>query len=169
MAGVVDRARRERTLIERLGARVPGFSGYLDRELRREVDELLRRHLAGRIDAARREVAVVMAGLTLQQAAQLRRLNRVDKELDALAGRLRAAGAGYSGLFDAVKVGEEQLKRLYEVDLSLVEDVETLATIAGGRHGEWESDLERLVERLRQAIEARPGVLQGLTHDGRGS
>ncbi len=169
MAGAVERARRARTLVERLGARVPGFSGYLDRELRREVDEALRNHLAAGLEAARRRVAAAMASLTLAQAAQIERLNRLDKELDALACRLRAAGSGYAGLFDAFKVREEQLERLYELDLSCAESVEALAEFArGGREG-WESEMERLLERLRLAVEGRPQVVQEILHAGRSS
>lgn len=39
--------REARNLLERLDARVPGFAGYLERELRREVDQRLRADLAG--------------------------------------------------------------------------------------------------------------------------
>lgn len=168
MSNQLDEARRERNLIERLGAHVPGFAGYLDRELRREVDEALRRHLAAQLDAARREVAVAMTSLTLAQAAQLARLSRLDKELDALACRLRSAGAGYAGLFDAFKVREEQLERLYALDLSCAEDVQALLEAARGRWDGWELEAETLTERLHRALlRERPAVVESLARHGR--
>ncbi len=166
MGGAVERAQRARTPLERLGARVPGISGYLQRELYREVDEALRQHLAAGLDGARREVAAAMASLSLAQGAQLDRLNRIHKELDALACRLRAAGSGYAGLFDAFKVREEQLERLWELDLSCAEDVEALLEAARRRDEGWESQVENLQERLRLALDRRPQVVQGLLHDG---
>lgn len=169
MVGAVDRGRQARSLIERLGARIPGFSGYLNRELRREVDELLRRHVADRIDAARREVAGVMGRLGVQQSERLGCLNRIVTQLDGLAQRLRAAGAGYAGLFAAFKVREEQLERLYELDLSLAEDVEALVSAASHRQEGWEAEVERLAERLRLTAEARPQAVAGLLDDGRSS
>jgi len=166
MGGAVERARRARTLLERLGSRVPGISSYLQRELYREVDEALRHHLAAGLDGARREVAAAMASLSLAQAVQLHRLNRVHKELDGLASRLRAAGSGYAGLFDAFKVREEQLEQLWELDLSCAEDVEALLEAARRRAEGWELHIEELLERLRLAIDRRPQVVQGLLHDG---
>ena len=170
MSDPVDEVRRGRNLIERLGAHVPGFAGYLDRELRREVDEALRRHLAAQLDAARREVAAAITSLALAQAAQLARLGRLDKELDALACRLRSAGAGYAGLFDAFKVREEQLERLYALDLSCAEDVQALLDAVRGRRDGWESEAETLVERLHRALlQERPAVVQSLAQHGRAS
>ncbi|MEP0772920.1 MAG: hypothetical protein HRF46_00975, partial [Acidobacteriota bacterium] len=129
MTGAVDRARQARSLLERLGSRIPGFSGYLDRELRREVDELLRRHVADRLDAARRQVATRIAALTLREGPKVSQLNALAMRLDGLAQRLRAAGAGYAGLFDAFKVQEEQLEQLYAVDLGLAEAAEELVAV----------------------------------------
>jgi len=166
MVGAVERGRRVRTLLERLGARVPGVSGYLERELYREADEALRHHLAAGLDGARREVAAAMASLSLAQAAQLDRLNGIHKELDALACRLRAAGSGYAGLFDAFKVREEQLAQLCELDLSLAEEVEAIGEATRRRAEGWESHVEELLERLRLAIDRRPQVVQGLLHQG---
>lgn len=167
MSGAVDRARRARSLLERLGSRIPGFSGYLDRELRREVDELLRRHVADRLDAARRRVAARVAALTLREGAKVTQLNALAMRLDGLAQRLRAAGAGYAGLFDAFKVQEEQLEQLYAVDLGLAEAAEELVAVVEDEKEGWEGEAERLAERLRQAIEARPGVVREVGDAGR--
>ncbi len=167
MSGAVDRARRARSLLERLGSRIPGLSGYLDRELRREVDELLRRHVADRLDVARRQVATRVAALTLRESTKVTQLNALAMRLDSLAQRLRAAGAGYAGLFDAFKVKEEQLEQLYAVDLDLAETAEELVAVMEGRKEGWEGEAERLAERLRQAIEARLGVVRDVLNAGR--
>ena len=95
----LERARERRNILEQLGAKIPGFRGYLERELRREVDKLQRDWLA----------------------------NEVEKGLDRLANRIRHADYGSSGFFDAVKIGEAELDRLYAFDLALTETVEYLA------------------------------------------
>lgn len=162
MDEAMEQARRARNLVERLGARIPGFAGYLQRELRRDMDERVRRHLAAQLDRARREVAAVVADLPLQAGELLERLGRLEKELDGLAQRLRAAGAGYAGLFDALKVGEDELVRLYQLDAGLAEDVQALLAAVEQRKEGWEAELERLVACLGQALEERPRVLAGL-------
>ena len=44
-----------------------------------------------------------------------------------MANRIRHADYGSSGFFDAVKIGEAELDRLYEFDLALTDMVEYLA------------------------------------------
>ena len=52
------------------------------------------------------------------------RSDRVLKKLDQVENRVRFASYGYAGFFDAVKIEEPQLERIYRFDLSLVEKVE---------------------------------------------
>ena len=53
MSEELERARERRNILERLGSKIPGFSGYLEREMRREVDKLQRDWLADQVDRAR--------------------------------------------------------------------------------------------------------------------
>jgi hypothetical protein len=115
-----ENARESRNWLEKLGEKIPGFRGYLDRELRREVDKMQRDFLAAEIDRARQ-------GLQAKIRAWSRKgiLNHLDiastteKLLDRLANRIRHADYGSSGFFDAVKIGESQLEGLYRFDLEL--------------------------------------------------
>jgi hypothetical protein len=45
-------------------------------------------------------------------------------KLRTFADRVRTATRGYSGLFDAVKINEEELAKLYEYDSALLEMAE---------------------------------------------
>ena len=44
-----DEAKAQRNWLERLGEKIPGFRGFQDRELRREVDKLQRDYLASQM------------------------------------------------------------------------------------------------------------------------
>jgi len=60
MTNGYDEAKGQRNLLERIAAKIPGFRGFQDRELRRDVDRLEREHLAsevGRLKAVVRERA----------------------------------------------------------------------------------------------------------------
>lgn len=122
--GGYEQAKAQRNALERLGEKIPGFRGFQDRELRREVDKLQREHLAteiGRLKAFVRDRA-----RSYTDAGQIGALNgfdRLDRQLDGLAQSVRFADYGASGIFDAVKIGEPQLQRLYDFDLSLLEDL----------------------------------------------
>ena len=164
MNDALARAREARTLLERLGARVPGFSGYLERELRREADQLLRAELASRLDTARASLSTYTRTLRPGAAGRLERLGSLDKSLDALANAVRHAGSGYGGLFDALKVREEQLEVLYRLDLDLVGSVDGVreAAVSLGPDEETLARVEQAVAKVRAGLDRREGVVRGV-------
>jgi len=128
MTDGVERAQSRRNLLERIAARIPGIKGYLDRELRREVDKMQRDWLAEQVDRARGRLngkvrewsrGEGLSGLDLAATSE--------KALDRFANRIRHADYGYTGFFDAVKIREPELDQLYEFDLALMDTVEGLA------------------------------------------
>lgn len=164
MGDAMDRARAARNVLERLGKKVPGLAGYLDRELTREIDQLVRAHLANSLDAARASVAAYTRTLHLGAAGKLERLGSLEKELGALANGVRHAGSGYAGLFDALKVGHEQLQAAYHLEITFVEDVEAVAEAAEKLAGD-EGALDRLseaLEKVRVRFEGRDQALKGV-------
>ena len=117
-----------RGIIESILRYIPGFRGYLEKEYRRESDELQRNYLADRLQRAKR--AIDDLSRTLADAAQLDALPQLDRlrgRLDKLIGRIRGAMQGYSGFFDLVRVDVHLLDRVYEHDAELVQGVEQLA------------------------------------------
>jgi hypothetical protein len=121
-------ARGRRNLLERLGAKIPGFKGYLEREMRREVDKMQRDWLAGQVDRARQGVqAKVRDWARAGALGNLDLAASLEKLLDRIGNRIRHADYGYTGFFDAVKIWEDELDKLYEFDLALSDKVEELA------------------------------------------
>ena len=122
-----EEAKSQRNFMERLVDKIPGFRGFQDRELRRDVDKQQREHVAaelGRLKAALRDKtrSYTDAG----RIGWLNGFDRLDRQLDGLAQSIRFSDYGNTGFFDPVKIGEPELARLYEFDLSIFEDVATL-------------------------------------------
>ncbi|HMB55124.1 MAG TPA: hypothetical protein VKU40_17530 [Thermoanaerobaculia bacterium] len=159
MSNGFEEAKSQRNWLERLGEKIPGFRGFRDRELRRDVDKMQREHMAaevGRVKGKLRETArdYTDAG----KIAILDRFERLDRRFDGLSQSIRFADYGATGLFDAVKIGEEELARIYEFDVSLLDDI---AELEGGVDrvpppdgGDAESALESLLAAVR-ATEAK--------------
>ena len=123
-----ENARDSRNWLEKLGEKIPGFRGYLDRELRREVDKIQRDFLASEVDRARQGVQAKIRGWSRKGSLDhLDIASTTEKLLDRLANRIRHADYGSSGFFDAVKIGEAELQELYRFDLELSLAVEALA------------------------------------------
>ena len=48
-------------------------------------------------------------------------------KIRTFADRIRRASRGYAGIFDAVIINQEELDRLYEYDLALLESVDEIS------------------------------------------
>lgn len=100
---------------------IPGFKGYMERQSRRDADKLLRDTLAerfeqqwGRISALQRDF------ISSGDIGYVDDLEAAAIKLRTFADRVRRATRGYSGLFDAVKINEEELAKLYEYDAAML-------------------------------------------------
>jgi hypothetical protein len=151
-------SRGQRNALERLGEKIHGFRGFQDRELRRDVDRMLRESLASEVTALKgrlrdRARAYTDAG----RIGALGGFDRLDRVLDGLSQAIRFSDYGATGLFDAVKVGEAELERLYRFDLSLYDDLAQLDAEAAALPAPGGDDpapaLDRLQGSLRQVEE----------------
>jgi hypothetical protein len=122
----------QRNWFERLSDKIPGYSGYVDRERRRDMDKRHREQLADRLRGSKGPLTELMKDLT--NGGRLMEVGPVDqalKKLDKLENRVRFASYGYAGFFDAVKIEEPQLDAIYRFDLALVERVEQIEAKVG--------------------------------------
>jgi len=153
--GGFEQAKTQRNALEKLGDMIPGFRGFQNRELRRDVDKLQREHLAGEL--ARLKAAVRDKARGYTDAGQIGALNgfdRLDRQLDGLAQAVRFADYGASGIFDAVKVGEPELQRLYEFDLSLLEDLAGIDADVAAVPAPGGDNPAAVLDRLQQRVRA---------------
>ena len=110
--------------LENLLSKIPGYRGYKEKEDRRAADKLLRDHLAGQLDEQRRQLTGLQRDLVDGGGLLLvDDLERAVTKVQKLADKIRTASYGYAGIFDAVKVKEEELDALYDFDESMLEHV----------------------------------------------
>ena len=123
-----EEAQERRNWLERLMEKIPGFRGFQDRELRREVDKLQREHLAKELGQIKQAVrGKAQAYTDAGQIGALYLFGRMDGRLDGLSQAIRFADYGQSGFFDVVKINEPELDAIYQFDLSLVDEIAALA------------------------------------------
>jgi len=162
-------AGKRRGIIEWMMKYIPGYRGYAEKETRREADKLWREHVAGRLRAGRdvlRDVRDRLVGEAKLDA--LDDVDRVDLIYENVVDRLGFASYGYSGFFDAARVDEEALDRLYEYDEALAKSVDDIlakaeAVAAAGDDfakplDELKAELRAFEDKLDQRKEAILGV-----------
>ena len=110
---------------KKIVSRVPGFSGYLERENRRESDKMIRERLFDRFRELEGRVSALQRDFISQGEIQyVDNLEATAIKLRTFADRVRIATRGYSGLFDAVKINEAELARLYTYDAAMFDLVD---------------------------------------------
>jgi hypothetical protein len=148
-----DAARGERNLLERLRERIPGFAGFADRELRRDVDKLQREEIAAAVRRVKDRLRESARDHTdAGRLGPLDRFGRLDARLDGLAESIRFSDYGTSGLFAPDKIGERELDELYRFDLSLLDDVDEVARRAGEVPGPGDASPEAALDGLLEAV-----------------
>lgn len=107
---------------EKILSKVPGFGGYMERQNRRDSDKLLREHLANDFETMYQRVSALQRDFISQgEIAYVDDLEASTVKLRTFADRVRRATRGYSGLFDAVMINEEELGRLYAYDANMLD------------------------------------------------
>ena len=172
-----DEAKAQRNLLERIGAKIPGFRGFQDRELRRDVDRLEREHLAseiGRMKAVVRDRA--RAYSDAGRIGSLQGFDRLDRQMDGLSQAIRFSDYGATGLFDPVKIGEAELARVYEFDLSVLQDLSEIESAVGAIPSPGGDDPTPALDRARERVGAladkwgkREQVMSGVVQAAKGA
>lgn len=122
-----DTIKSEMDPFKKILSYIPGFKGYMERQARRDSDKLLRETIADRFEQQWGRISALQRDFISSGDIQyVDDLEASAIKLRTFSDRVRRATRGYSGLFDAVKINEEELLRLYEYDyqmLSLSDEV----------------------------------------------
>ncbi len=164
-----ERVQRSQNKVEALMDKIPGIGGYQRKEKRRDADKLLRDHVARQLEEQLSRLANVQR--TLTEAGDLSatlKLERAVTKLQVLIDRIKTASYGYAGLFDAVKVDEDVLDRLYQFDEAMLENLDELASriaqletaaLSGGDTAVSTNELILLLEKLNNTYSQRQDVI----------
>ena len=113
--------------LTKLISQVPGFKGYVARENRRAADKLMRETIANRFEEHWKRISNVQADLV--SAGKLDYVDDLEKagiQVRTFIDKIRTAPRGYAGLFDAVKINETELEKLYGFDLAFLDQATEL-------------------------------------------
>lgn len=169
---LLDQVKGDMSGVENLLAKIPGYKGYKEKEERREADKLLREAIASRMRTVKTQLDSLQQDLV--SAGKFDLLDETGSaatQIQTFIDRVRTATYGYSGLFDAVKVKEDDLDRVYEFDNALVGYVERIENaIATARQNVEGEDprspillIRDLAREANTTFDERAEVLRGTT------
>ncbi len=149
MSELYDRIISERGSFERLVARIPGFGGYLDNKARRLADRMLRDHVSGQLALRINRLADIQKRLLDSGGlALMSEMTSAKSKLQLYHDRVKAAVPGYSGFFAAIKIGAEELEKLYSFDEAQVRYMD---------------EIDTAIKAVDDAVTSNAGVAEAIT------
>lgn len=133
MSDLYEQVSNDQDIFRKIAGKIPGFSGYIERENRRAADKLLREAIADKYELIWKRVGNLQKDLA--SAMELEHIDDLESaatKLRTFIDKVRTASYGNAGFFDAIKIKSPELTRLYEFDLALVERADAISQAVDG-------------------------------------
>jgi hypothetical protein len=128
MSDLFNRITDDQDIFRKLFSKIPGFSGYVERENRRAADKVLREAIADRFEEMWQRISSIQTDLISSGGLEfIDDIERAAIKIRQFIDRIRHASYGYSPFFNATKINEEELSKVYEFDLALLENGDGVA------------------------------------------
>lgn len=169
-----DVVMRELSSVEKLLMYIPGYAGYKQKEIRRETDRLVRNKATTFLESASKNIdRTLVYSIDKFGPEKSRVINRVMFHLNYINYKTAKSALGYSGLFDAVKVKEEDLDMLIDNDqnlISIAEEVDNKGKeiLECALRGDFDGlskavdEISNLLSQMEQKLTAREILLRGV-------
>lgn len=146
-------------LIGKIRNFLAGFVGYVKRENRREADKTLRSTVSNRWEEQWSRISQIQREMI--SAGQLEFVDDLEAaaiKIRTFIDRVKGASYGYAGFFDAVRINDSELSKLYEYDLALLESVDKLSAAVDNVEASLGTDglpaaIRNLVTQSQEAID----------------
>jgi hypothetical protein len=122
MSDILEQVTGNQDFFKKILAKIPGFKGYIERGDRRMSDKLLREKIANEFETLNQRISSLQRDLISQGGlAYVGDLEAASLKLRQFTDRVKTASYGYAGIFDAIKIKEDQLAQVYQYDNALLE------------------------------------------------
>ena len=144
MSDFFGRVTSDQDPFKKLVSFIPGFGGYIERDNRRAADKLLRDTVARRFEELYKRLSALQTDVISQ--GNIEYVDDMEKAallIRTFTDKIRNASYGYSGLFDAVKINQDELAKIYTYDAAFF-------------------DLAEQIKNAMDTLEASLGTPEGL-------
>ena len=127
MSDLYEKVTADQDPFRKLAGKIPGFSGYIERENRRSADKLLRESVADKFAEVYKKIGYLQKDLAKDNLEYVDDLEGAATKVQTFIDKVRTATYGMSSFFDAVKVNQDALAKIYEFDLALVDKADEVS------------------------------------------
>ena len=170
---VMEASKENRGILERICLWIPGYRGYRQKNIRRDVDQEVRAQVARAIDECKTILANIQRGVVENGDIQMAKsVERLRVKTDTYLKNIESAEAGYSGIWEATKTLEDELEAVMEWDAKLLESADDLKKLLNAIMDKVDAGsvdikadlrgIERFLDDLDAGLGTRMQVIRGL-------
>ena len=170
---VMEASKENRGILERICLWIPGYRGYRQKNIRRDVDQEVRAQDARAIDECKTILANIQRGVVENGDIQMAKsVERLRVKTDTYLKNIESAEAGYSGIWEATKTLEDELEAVMEWDAKLLESADDLKKLLNAIMDKVDAGsvdikadlrgIERFLDDLDAGLGTRMQVIRGL-------
>jgi hypothetical protein len=121
---------RKKTILDKIGMLIPGFTGYATRSDKRKTDKIFREENSILINKSETYVVGFQKTLLSNNDFQsMKEWEIVRKKLNTLASILKFSNYGESSFFSEHQIKEEELDKIMDFDVQIFEQVQLIFKI----------------------------------------
>ena len=170
MSDMFSRVVGDQDIVRKLLSKIPGFSGYIERDNRRASDKILREFIAAHYEEQWKRISTIQTDLI--NSGQIELVDDVERaaiKLRQFIDRIKTASYGYGSFFEATKVNEKELGAVYAYDTALMNSIDETSRAIDNLETSIGSDgagaaIRNLITVAQQSVDAfnkRAEVLRG--------
>ncbi|MFN2146571.1 MAG: hypothetical protein ACK2T7_14570 [Anaerolineales bacterium] len=128
MSDLFDKVTSDQDPFTKILGKIPGFKGYIERTSRRSADKILREQITTAFSEIWKRVGNIQSDMASSgEFMYLDDIETAATKLQTFIDKVSGAAYGYSGFFDAIKVNEEELAKIYEFDAALLDGADEIS------------------------------------------
>jgi hypothetical protein len=122
---------RVKNIFDRIGSLIPGYSGYADREGRRNCDKILRDSIVVKlIEIEKLFYSQMNEALKNKDKETTSLIEEMRKEVNTFVSKVKFAPYGATSFFGDNQIKEEELFTIYQFDFELGDTVNNLSKLS---------------------------------------
>jgi len=121
---------RKANLFDKIGSLIPGYKGWVEREGRRECDRQLREQTSDKLYVIEKRINDLIED---SETSDLVKLDRLRKKIDNLKDVIKYMPYGESSMFADTVIGNTELEKIYQLDLTILETTEEIQKIINNK------------------------------------
>lgn len=149
---------RQKSIFDKIGSLIPGYRGYAERDGRRNCDKLLRVGFADKLSIVESVLYDrINEAVKIKDKQQMRSLEDCRKQLNTFNSKVRYAPYGESSFFGDTQIKDEELLKIYLLDLELAEYINALSLNALDIGI---TELISLINRAKESLQKRNNYIK---------